>query len=209
MIKIENCTLIVVDCIHLGKAFRALDYCLAGCSFDSVKVLSSIDHPRVTEKIPHIDTLQKYSRFVLQDLWRYFETDFVLIVQADGFILEPRAWNPAFLGYDYIGAPWPQYNNAVGNGGFSIRSKKLLRYLAGESLLLEFYHPEDMYICRWRRAHFGQQGFTFAPYELAKDFSVEYGRWAGQFGFHSFQTDLSAWGGSEILNRDPSVVPGV
>jgi hypothetical protein len=210
MIAIKNVTLLIVDCIHLSKSFRALDYCLAGCSFDSVRVLSSINHPRVTHLIPHLDTLQKYSRFCLRELYRFFDTEFVLIAQADGFILKPEAWQDDFLGYDYIGAPWPQYDNMVGNGGFCIRSKKLMKYLAKrDPFYQEFYHPEDMYICKWRRAALAQAGFTFAPYEVAKNFSVEYGRWEGQFGFHSFQTDLSAWGGAGALAADPNVVPGV
>lgn len=66
------------------------------------------------------------------NLHRYFETEYVLIVQNDGFPL--RRGLAGFVGpYDFIGAPfirptrrnrwlglWPRF--AVGNGGFSLRS---------------------------------------------------------------------------------------
>ena len=36
-----------------------------------------------------------------------------------------------FFDYDYIGAPWPNnFVNRVGNGGFSLRSKKFLELTA-------------------------------------------------------------------------------
>lgn len=69
------------------------------------------------------------------NLHRYFDTEYVLVVQNDGFPL--RTGLTDFVGrYDYIGAPyvrrivlnralglWPRF--AVGNGGFSLRSKKI------------------------------------------------------------------------------------
>lgn len=36
----------------------------------------------------------------------YIETPHVLVVQYDGFILNPDAWTDEFLEYDYVGAPW-------------------------------------------------------------------------------------------------------
>lgn len=69
------------------------------------------------------------------NLHRYFDTEYVLVIQNDGFPLRPGL--EAFVGTcDYIGAPfvrktrlnrllglWPRF--AVGNGGFSLRSKRI------------------------------------------------------------------------------------
>jgi hypothetical protein len=69
------------------------------------------------------------------NLHRYFDTDEVLVIQNDGFPL--RFGLDEFEGlYDYVGAPfvrqtkfnrlmglWPRF--AVGNGGFSLRSKRI------------------------------------------------------------------------------------
>ncbi len=81
-----------------------------------------------------------YSKFMLQDLYKFVDTKFCLVIQSDGFVINPNLWTNQFLEYDYIGAPWPNeisvYNasinkidlakNRVGNGGFSLRSKRLL-----------------------------------------------------------------------------------
>lgn len=69
------------------------------------------------------------------NLAQHFDTENVLVVQNDGFPLQPGL--DRFIGkWDYIGAPyirnrlltriprlWPQH--AVGNGGFSIRTRKI------------------------------------------------------------------------------------
>src|ERR1700687_3454326 len=43
-------------------------------------------------------------------------------------LITPAAWREEFLGCDYIGAQWFWHDDAmrVGNGGFSLRSRKLL-----------------------------------------------------------------------------------
>jgi hypothetical protein len=42
--------------------------------------------------------------------------------------VNPAAWDPEFLDWDYIGAKWfwAEAGKRVGNGGFSLRSYKLL-----------------------------------------------------------------------------------
>ena len=74
------------------------------------------------------------------NLHRYFDTDNVLVIQNDGYPL--REGLDAFAGrYDYVGAPflrktrmnrltgfWPRF--AVGNGGFSLRSKRICEMAA-------------------------------------------------------------------------------
>ena len=57
------------------------------------------------------------------DLYKHINTDFCLVVQYDGKVSDPDLWNDDFLNYDYIGAAWT--DGYVGNGGFTLRSKKL------------------------------------------------------------------------------------
>jgi len=71
----------------------------------------------------------------IQHLHERFETEYVLGIHGDGFPL--RKGLEAFVGpYDYIGSPWgpaswytnlvfPYPKYCVGNGGFSLRSKRL------------------------------------------------------------------------------------
>ena len=135
-----------------------------------------------------------YGSFVIQSLSQYIDTPYVLIVQRDGFISNPFSWNNTFLNYDYIGARWPIYDNdpkrnredrCVGNGGFSIRSKKLLDLCSKNAdQMLPSEIPEDLLICIEYRDYFEQNQCLFAPIDLADAFSAEYTPYSGQFGFH-------------------------
>jgi hypothetical protein len=84
----------------------------------------------------------------------------VLLVQWDGYVCNPDAWDPAFLDCDYIGAKWFWHNDAmrVGNGGFSLRSRRLLEALQDPRIALSVV--EDETICR-----------TFRPL-LERDYGI-------------------------------------
>lgn len=135
---------------------------------------------------------------MIKDLHKYVDTDFAMCIQWDAFILNPDAWEEDFLSYDYIGAPWWFSDDRnVGNGGFSIRSRKFLE--VASTLPLKNFNPEDLVLCRTYRNLLLERDIRFAPEALAAKFSREgnqkYGRtWKGEFGFHDFEmTDVSAW----------------
>ena len=65
--------------------------------------------------IEPITTSAEYSVFVLTQLQRHIETDFVLLVQWDGYVLFGEAWLPEFQSYDYVGARWPHVPGAEKN----------------------------------------------------------------------------------------------
>ena len=140
------------------------------------------------ERFPSIDA---YSEFVLKCLWPFIRTDYIMIVHWDGFATRPELWQDRFLDYDYIGAPWiwGEENRRVGNGGFCIRSKKLLLECADVRVRR---HPEieggggaeDVVICKLYGAHFESRGLRFAPIEVAREFALEYGDERETFDFH-------------------------
>ncbi|HWJ70434.1 MAG TPA: DUF5672 family protein [Sphingobium sp.] len=129
---------------------------------------------------------EEYSRVVQTGLTQHIHTPFVMLVQWDGYPVRPENWTDAFLDYDYVGAPWPQFPSAiaVGNGGFSLRSRRLLD--ACDDPLFSPGHPEDIVICHTNRALLEQaHGVRFAPVALAERFSCErMGSAARAFGFH-------------------------
>lgn len=200
MVELKNVTLAIVDCLNTERANVVLDICQENFKFADVKLLSSLDSG--TDKIESINSLQEYSSFMIYDLVNHIDTDFVMCVQWDGFILKPELWTNDFLKYDYIGAPWAFHDNKnVGNGGFSIRSKRFLEVVSknvvGES------HSEDFVVGRKYRRQFEIMfDIKFAPEKLAHRFSFEanlkYGRiWEGQsLGFHGItlaKTDITRW----------------
>ncbi len=198
---LPNVTLIGIDCTHIDRLMMAADISTEEISFGSVKLLTSQESndPRVI-KIPHISSVEFYSDFIIKDLHKYIDTEFALVFQADGFILNPSAWSDSFLAYDYIGAPWYHLGDLrVGNGGFSLRSKKLIDWLAVNYKKIRVkINPEDVFISKFARLYLEQAGMVFAPESVASQFSFEGNErgvfWNGQFGFHGINyTDISAW----------------
>jgi len=135
---------------------------------------------------PPIKTTKDYSDLLLTGLRQYITDSHVLIIQWDSFILHPELWADEFLQYDYIGAVWPHHpDTPVGNGGFSLRSVKLLEAL--ESPTITKRHPEDFCICVDNKATLENQfGIRFAPTNIAEQFAVERSDWQPAFGFHGF-----------------------
>jgi hypothetical protein len=137
-------------------------------------------------RIPAIASREDYSRFVMKELAGYVDTDFALLVQWDGFVVNAAAWSDDFLEHDYIGAKWIFHHDGhnVGNGGFSLRSKRLLEALRDPHIVPD--EAEDVAICRTYRPYLEQtHGIRFAPESVADRFAFEASYWTvPPFGFH-------------------------
>ena len=193
MKSLPNVTLAIVDCVDYARAKLSFDHCRSCMQFGELKFLTHFDEPNQhIEKIPKISSITEYSQFMIKELANYFTTDFVMVAQWDGFIWNPDLWEDCFLDYDYIGAPWPdsllthgaplKFN--VGNGGFSIRSKRLQDFLRDDDNITT-HRAEDVAICQLNRAYLEKCGFTFAPKEIAERFSLENGPMVPRFGAHA------------------------
>jgi hypothetical protein len=201
-LDLRNVTLCAIDCLNPLLAARALDVCKSHCRFGDTILLTdkSIDSNSRLALIPALDSKEAYSAFVLKELVKYIGTPWVLLVQWDGYIVNPSMWTEDFFDYDYIGARWPFFQDGmtVGNGGFSLRSTRLMRILASD----ERFGPraglaEDTLICRhFRPTLEAEYGLRFAPDHLADRFSVEltditeltFG-FHGQFNMHRLAHD--------------------
>jgi hypothetical protein len=119
----------------------------------------------------------EYSNFCVTYLNEHIDSDFCLVFQDDGFILNPHLWDDSFYDYDYIGAPWPLYigwpkeGEQVGNGGFSLRSKK---FLESSSRLPRTMSNEDTYLVCKNRKILESDGIKIAPVEVARKFAIEF-----------------------------------
>lgn len=138
--------------------------------------------------IPRLQSRDEYSAFIFKDLVHHISTPWVLIAQWDGFVVDEAAWSQSFLDYDYIGAKWPFHSDGltVGNGGFSLRSTRLLRACVEERFPFIPGVNEDELICRvYRSALETECGIRFAPEHIAEQFSHERGALDNPtFGFH-------------------------
>jgi len=141
-----------------------------------------------------------YSTFMVNGLIHHVQTDHVLVVQWDGFVIHESAWTGEFLQFDYIGAPWhprqsflPTGHSLVGNGGFSLRSRKLLKALQDKFIQEAFSEnspAEDVGICVTCRPYLESvRGMRFAPLAVAERFAYEESEPVAvpTFGFHSLK----------------------
>jgi hypothetical protein len=203
MIVLDNVTLCTVSSVYIEDHIRALKYSSQYFKFKETKFISDkeINEPCIEWiKCKEMTSLHDYSFFMVNEFPKFINTEFVLIVQADGFIINPHKWTDIFLEYDYIGAPWPhepqwgfEGDTRVGNGGFSLRSKKLIDMplklnLPNRDKAVDVWH-EDAYYCIVQRKILQENGCKFAPLEVAKHFSHEIYEvdleGIEPFGFHS------------------------
>ena len=193
-LELPNVMLCAVSSVAIEQTIAALDRSCRNIAFGDVVLLSDADpcltpgSPIRWERIAPLQSKEAYSHFMIKQLGCHVTLPFVLVVQWDGYVLDHRKWNPSFLDYDYIGATWPQFGDAlsVGNGGFSLRSRRLLERLRDD--IFQAQHPEDVAICRmWRRELEDKYGIRFADDRLASAFSAERSSSLHEtFGFHGF-----------------------
>lgn len=210
-LKLNNVSLVIADCLNIERAIKAVDICNYYCEFDNVTIFSDIEHKSDYDiiKIKHIKSKYDYSEFMIYELYKYIKTDFLLVIQWDGYILNPYRWDNDFLNYDYIGSPikthkghyWCDYEGCVvGNGGFSLRSTELHKFIATDKRFVYNKIPEDKAICWTNKDLIEGAGFKKAPVELANKFSKNHKKYQGEeFGFHGEKSDISGWKDHKIF----------
>ena len=190
-LELPSVTLCAASSVNLAATIAALRSCLDQADFAECLLFTDAADLAADPAIrivptPRLNSSQDYSRFILRELADHIRTEHVLIVQWDGFIVDAGQWTADFLEFDYIGAPWPQFGDGhdVGNGGFSLRSRKLLDACRDPSFHDE--HPEDIAICRSNRDLLeSKHGICFADRSTAARFAFERTPQIGAtFGFH-------------------------
>lgn len=173
--NLDNVTIVCIDGVNPENGLKSLKYSMKDITF-AKSILISHEQPNnipenisfhKTEKLTH----KTYNSFVLYNLPDIIQTEYCLITHDDGFIINPHLWINEFLNYDYIGAPWgPEYGKyRVGNGGFSLRSKKIMNL--GKELPCAAH--EDATYSIYGRPYLEQNGCKFAPVDIAMKFSLE------------------------------------
>ena len=190
-IALSNVTLLAATSVDIDQTNFNLKISSENIEFAAVKLLSSSLPNKKFPNIKYISipqmNLSDYNRLIIEDLHKYFNTSHCLIVQSDSFVVNYERWTEEFLKFDYIGAPWTnkvQVNpklilnmekNLVGNGGFSLRSRKLVEATAKINYnSLNFpLNNEDVIICHYLYNEMVDNGIRFAPPTLAAQFSME------------------------------------
>jgi hypothetical protein len=202
---LPDVTLVIVDTVCHELAALAVKDALERARFGAVvihtddtapfkRILGSADafsdddlvYFRKIERLTSVDAAMAHLWY---DAPALVETSHALIAQWDAGIVDAALWSDEFLDYDYVGAPWGWHGDAheVGNGGFSLRSRRLMQYVAEHRDEFPLGHPEDDVLCRRYRPELERCGFRWAPVELALRFSFERTGFSGvdrHFGYH-------------------------
>ncbi len=119
-----------------------------------------------------------YSRWMLHELHKYIESDYIITIQYDSCIIDESFWSDEYFKWDYIGAVWPNnWKNRVGNGGLSLRHRRYMEetskipYIEIENKILS---AEDYIACVTNYELLCSKCIKFAPVELARKFCVEH-----------------------------------
>ena len=112
MIDLPNVTLICVTSVNFEQTLYVFKKSMQGINFGAVKLVSDQDRPDfeecgiTVEKCPKITSIDEYSHYIIYDLQKHVDTTHCITIQGDGCIINPDKWDPLWLEYDYIGAPW-------------------------------------------------------------------------------------------------------
>lgn len=213
MLDLSNVTLLAITSVKFDEHIASLQRSMQCAKFAKV-VLATHEKPNnlpddiVWEDIGKKINYEQFSEYCIYHMTDHVHTDFCLHVHDDSWILRPDLWIEEFFDYDYIGAPWPLSYEAfvdpfgrhirVGNGGFSLRSKRLMNVPKHIHIPFEvnegnFYkhmnansYNEDGNICVHNRHLYELMGCKFAPVEVAARFSTENNvpETVQSFGFH-------------------------
>ena len=173
----------------LDATLRSLRHSASKMDFGAVKLIAPVDEKIDGIEVDTIDSIptEGYSRFCVEELVNHVDTEYCLCVQWDSAIIDEQLWDDSFLSYDYIGPPWHTHNgykNRVGNGGFSLRSKKFLE--EASSVTYDPLTPcpwtatrggcvtEDWLLCVYNYEHMLEKGVKFADPVTAARFAVEH-----------------------------------
>src|SRR6476469_9945726 len=107
MLELPSVTLCAVTSVNVAATAMAMEACLDKAAFAKAMLLSDSAPARLDARIQHVPiarlrSSRDYSEFLLRQLADHVETDHALVVQWDGFILDPARWEERFLGFDYI-----------------------------------------------------------------------------------------------------------
>lgn len=177
MIKLPQITLIAMTGLgyKTNEHVEAIRKSCEGIEFGAVKLI----------QLGSITNVDSWNQAIIYELPKYIDSDYCILIHHDGYIINSDLWNPRWLDYDFVGAPWPLPTDSysyrdrsgaivrVGNS-VSLRSKKLMDLVATRPMEYHYgNNNEDGQICCWERNWLEEQGCKFAPFETALRFSKE------------------------------------
>lgn len=198
-LKLPDVTLVCVETREHPLAALAIQDCIKKADFGEILILTN--EPRYFDRlfgckvhfqiVPDWSEKVGWSRSWWYDVPPLLRTKQTLNIQWDSWIWDASLWRDEWLEYDYVGAPWwYEDGRNVGNGGFSLVSTRLKRFMLKNRGKFPCDTPlDDDLLCRKYRRQLEEYGFRWAPESVAYEFA-----WEGcrkdrtqrrHFGFHA------------------------
>lgn len=221
-LKLPQVTICAMTSVLVQETIKAMEYSMQEIEFGAAVIITHKKPKNLPSNITYkyIEELTDIDRFNYETVYNmgdYIDTEFVLLVHYDGFVVNPQSFKQEFLEYDYIGSPWPlpkegdttTYRDIHGNicrvgNSVSIRSKRLLDFPRKANIPWtseKGWFNEDGFICCRNKHLFEEAGMKFAPLELAIHFGHEHmipeiqGKEIQPFVFHK-------WAGTNSVYPD-------
>lgn len=161
-LSLPNVTLVAIDEFRKEGVIAAALLIDRFIEFGGVKLFSNYNHwdEKVIKVKYPLHTKEDMASFIIEELYKYIDTEYVLLIQNGRYEINYKGWRDEFLEYDYVGL----------DNGFSLRSQKLMKTLATDSFIVR---EGPILIDRHRRYLEDKYQLKFAPKELAVGFSHE------------------------------------
>jgi hypothetical protein len=192
MKQLPDITLLAICCDgrEVGT-IKSLQTCMSYFDFGEVKYVSDSKPDMLPDTIkweycPKITNTHMFDVYSFEEMHRHIDTSHMLMVQDHSGIIYPELWEDEWLQWDYIGAPFPirpeffsvSTGELVrqGNGGFSLRSKKLLSLpheLGLKCVYDRGFSNDDGLFCSYYRKTFLEHGINYADVNVAAKFAFE------------------------------------
>ena len=183
-LELPDVTLVTIETRERALASMALEDCLRKVNFADVLIftdqpadfsaLIDLCNPRFVIIEDFSDKIS-WSRCRWNEIAPHLATSHLLYCEWDAFVWDASMWRDDFLQWDFIGSPWWYKDGRnVGNGGFSLRSTRLMRYVRKHRATFPCDTPvDDDLLCRKYRPALEEKGFMWAPQDVARNFAFE------------------------------------
>ena len=199
--------------IKLGKDFSHTIVC-GNLNYNIINNICKEISPNIKiikKNIDNINQIEYNNMLLTIDFWNIFSSDKILIYQEDTIIFKNNI--NYYIEYDYIGAPWNMtsfennINNihpAVGNGGFSLRNRKLMIEILSKKNDYYNFFINDInlnYHCNIKLDNIPEDYFFSKILLVLNKYNIPSGKIASEFSTENICNNESL-GGHKFWNSD-------
>lgn len=191
MKKLPDVTLLAISSDRVESNVKALEHSMKLMEFGAVKFLSHRKPEYLPEGIQfeecaELKCIRDFDYYAFKELGKHVTTSHALMIQDHAYLLHTDVWRDEFLNFDFCGALWEPRMEflspssftlaRLGNGGFSLRSKRIMDLPKKLDLPLvedRGYTNDDGQINVYWRKTMLENGIVYPePWEIA-DFAYE------------------------------------